>query len=94
MEELPTIFTAVKDNGAIDVTLEEAKEGGDNIMELQADNMRNTEYKTAAKCHQATQTELLTLLKKGDIAIDELKIQNYDSVSKFINVRKKTIIAH
>ena len=62
----PTIQAAVKDSGAIDVTLEE---GEDNAMSVQAGNYQDAECNNT-KCHQGTQTEISAFLIT-DIVIHE-----------------------
>ena len=57
--EKPTILSAVKDSGAIDVTLEDLKQDGDYAMETDGIKHGN------ARCHQGTQTELNSLFVAG-----------------------------
>lgn len=56
----PTILSAVKDSGVIDVTLEEGEQGCDEKMEVQDENSQNSDYSDTRR-HQETQTELCSL---------------------------------
>lgn len=58
--EMPTVFAAVKDSGAIDVTLEEDSQGDIKAVDKQVESLSNGEY-NSPKCHQGTQTELCWL---------------------------------
>ena len=56
---VPTIYTAVKDSGAIDVTLEEGVEGDDSTVEARGSCERTKCRKK--RSHQGTQTEPFSL---------------------------------
>jgi len=58
--EMTTIVGAVKDIGAIDVTLEEDKQDDDKPAELQKDNYNGDQQDNRRKNNQGTQTELST----------------------------------
>ncbi|KAL9988970.1 hypothetical protein ACROYT_G003469 [Oculina patagonica] len=53
------MLSALKDSGAIDVTLEECKQSDDSTMEIE-DDCRQAEHNNI-RCHQGTQTELFLL---------------------------------
>ena len=55
--EKPSLISAVKDSGVIDVTLEEGEQEDSNKVELQGENHQNTVYKHPRR-HQGTQTEM------------------------------------
>ena len=55
--EMPTVFAAVKDSGAIDVTLEDDAQGDTKVMDVQDGNVSNEQYSNP-RCHQGTQTEI------------------------------------
>ena len=55
--EKPSILSAVKDSGAIDVTLEDGEQGDDNKVKTQGENHHDAVYRHP-KRHQGTQTEL------------------------------------
>ncbi len=63
--EKPTILSAVKDSGAIDVTLEEGDQGDDYTTVVRDESFRVAEYSDTRR-HQWTQTELC-LLSTPDI---------------------------
>ena len=56
--EKPSILAAVKDSGAIDVTLEEGGQGDENKEKIQYENDRDA---TDTRRHQGTQTELFSV---------------------------------
>ena len=58
--ELTTISSAVRDTGAIDVTLEEGEQEDDDAVDLQNNNCKGHKH-SSIKCHQGTQTEVLSL---------------------------------
>ena len=58
--EMTTIVGAMKDSGAIDVTLEEDKQDDDKPAELQKDNYNGDQQDNRRKNNQGTQTELST----------------------------------
>ena len=55
--EKPSLISAVKDSGAIDVTLEESEQVDGNKVEIQDENHPNALYRHARR-HQGTQTEM------------------------------------
>ena len=55
--EKPSLISAVKDSGVIDVTLEEGEQEDSNKVELQGENHQNTVYMHPRR-HQGTQTEM------------------------------------
>ena len=59
--EMVTVRGALKDSGAIDVTLEENEQGDDDTLEMQGDNRQSAKYSKYSnkKRHQGTQTESL-----------------------------------
>ena len=71
---VPTILDAVKDSGAIDVTLEEVKEGDDSTEEAQ-DSCKGTKYRKK-KSHRWTQTEPFSL-SNTDIEVHGLFEKKY-----------------
>lgn len=58
----PTIFSAVKDSGVIDVTLGKDTQG-DDVKKLKKDAIRQDIEDSDRKCHQVTQTKLLSISK-------------------------------
>ena len=58
--EVPTIFSAVKDSGAVDVTLEKRYDG---TIVKRAENCKDSEH-NKAKCHKETQT-VMPLITAG-----------------------------
>ncbi len=62
--EKPTVLSAVKDSGAIDVTLEEGDGGDDDTTAVQDESCRIAEYSDTRR-HQTTQTELCLLSTPG-----------------------------
>ncbi|XP_078378081.1 uncharacterized protein LOC144661254 [Oculina patagonica] len=74
--EKPTLLSAVKDSGAIDVTFE-GEQADDNIIERNAENCQHVMY-SGTKCHQGTQTELF-LLSATDLVVQKsIKEQHKD----------------
>ena len=59
--EMPTIFAALEDSGAIDVTIEEDEDGNESTVEINDKKCHGSEY-TRTKRHQETQTELFSIL--------------------------------
>ena len=55
--EKPSLISAVKDSGAIDVTLEEGEQGDGDKVEIQDENHQNALYRHPRR-HQGTQTEM------------------------------------
>ena len=53
----PTIATALKESGILDVTLEEGERPDDNRIEMQHENCQDVHY-GSRKGHQETQTNL------------------------------------
>ena len=66
--EMVTLQAAVKDSGAIDVTLEEGEEGDDDTVEVQ-DNSRQGAMYSNQKCDQGSQTEFFSIFTKADVAL-------------------------
>ena len=66
--ETTTLRGAVKDSGALDVTLEEGEQG--DALDLQDDNHQVTKISNK-KCHQGTQTEFSSLLTVADFPVHE-----------------------
>ena len=60
--EIKTLQAAVKDSGAIDVTLEECEEGDDAAV-----GSRQVAKNRNKTCDQGTQTAFLSLLKAADV---------------------------
>lgn len=58
--EIPTILTALKDSGAVDVTLEEDEQDSDAKIEKKNKNREDADYSDKRR-HQHTQTELFAL---------------------------------
>ena len=58
--ETPTIQAAVKDSGAINVTLEDVEQTNGNVMENKDGKRQDTEYRNT-KCHRGSQTEISAL---------------------------------
>lgn len=58
---MPTIFTALEDSGAIDVTIEEDEDDNKTSMEIQDKSCHKSKY-TGIKRHQEAQTELFSIL--------------------------------
>ena len=69
--EKVTVRGALKDSGAIDVTLEEGELGHDGTLEVQGDNRPSAKYSNK-KRHQGTQTESLSLFVVTDATVHEL----------------------
>ena len=59
--ERPTIQAAVKDSGAVDVTLEGCDQGKNNTMVVQGGDYQSVGA-SVTKCHQGAQTEISALL--------------------------------
>ena len=55
--EKPSLISAVKDSGAIDITLEEGEQGDGNEVEIQGENYQDALH-VHPRRHQATQTEM------------------------------------
>ena len=71
--DMPTILGAVKDSGAIDVTLEEGKQDDDHSQEVkQSNSYRGTKYSNA-QYHRGTQTELSTVASV-DILVEQHRV--------------------
>ena len=66
--EMPTIFSAVKESGAVNVTLEKRYDG--TVVKC-ATICKDTENNTA-KCHKETQT-VMPLITAGDMIHKEVK---------------------
>ena len=66
--QMATTKDAIKDSGAIDVTLEEDEEGEDDTVEAQ-DNNRQSARNTNRKCDQGTQTELFPIFTVADAVL-------------------------
>jgi len=62
--DIPSILGAVKDCGAVDITLKEGEEEGDNTLEIQKG--KGQDAKSNNRRHQGTQTELSTLFPITD----------------------------
>lgn len=57
--EKPSLISAVKDSGAIDITLEEGEQGNGNKVEMQDENQQNTLHAHRhPRRHQGSQTEI------------------------------------
>ena len=63
--EKPSILSAVKNSGVIDVTLEEG-EDDDEMVKIQDETHQDTVY-SKTKRHQGTQTELCSIPVTGDL---------------------------
>lgn len=68
--EMPTILSAVKDSGAVDVTLGEDQQGVDEPVVLRNANCKDSK-KNKSKCHKAIQTESVSLFTMTDATIKE-----------------------
>ena len=69
--EMISLGAAIKDSGAIDVTLEENEDGDDDsgeTVEMKDVNRQGVKYRSKT-CDQGTQTELLLLFTITDIAV-------------------------
>ena len=66
--ETTTLRGAVKDSGALEVTLEEREQG--DALNLQDDNRQVTKISNK-KCHQGTQTEFSSLVTVADFPVQE-----------------------
>ena len=62
--EKPTILSVVKDSGAIDVTFGECKQDAGYAIATDAETCQGIKYGDT-RCHQGTQTELLSLSIAG-----------------------------
>ena len=58
--EKPSLLSAMKDSGAIDVTLEEGEQGDGNKVEMQDENQQNTLHRHPRR-HQGIQTKISTV---------------------------------
>ena len=63
--ELTTVGSAVKDSGIIDVALEDDEQGDDDTVEVQDDGCQGSK-RNNSKCHQGSQTELLSLFTANE----------------------------
>ena len=61
-----TIFAAVKDSGAIDVSLEEGQQDDDSEMKGQNEKCSEAEYGKTT-CHKGSQTDLFVLRKTQNL---------------------------
>ena len=71
--EMVALQDAIKDSGAIDVTLGEDKEsddGGGDRVEMKDDSRQGVKY-SGKKCEQETQTELLSLFTVTTVNVHE-----------------------
>ena len=68
---VPTILAGVKQTGAIDITLEEKGQGDDSMEEAHGPSC-HMEYRNM-RCHQGTQTELLSLSTARTVAYKQTK---------------------
>ena len=69
--EMISLGAAIKDTGAINVTLEENEDGDDDsgeTVEMKDANRQGVKYRSKT-CDQGTQTELLLLFTITDIAV-------------------------
>ena len=57
--EKPTIFSVVKDSGAIDVAFEESKQHDDYKIKAEAESCHGTKHGDT-RCHQGKQTDLFS----------------------------------
>lgn len=58
--EKTNIFSAVKDSGAVDITVKVDQKSNDNAVGAQVDGCEDAEY-VNKECHKGTQTESRTL---------------------------------
>ena len=65
-----TLEAAVKDSGAIDVTLEEGEGDDDGAVEMKDNNHQSVKYSND-KCDQGTQTEYLSTFTVDDVALNQ-----------------------
>lgn len=65
----PSILSALKDSGAIDVTLEEGREGEDSTIEIEDEKCPHAE-RSNVRYHQGTQTVLFSS-SVTDIAVQK-----------------------
>ena len=75
--ELTTFSSAVCDSGVIDVTLEEGEQTDDKPEDV-PDRRCHTDMYKKLKCHQETQTELLSLLVVTDEIVVHMPAQHSD----------------
>ena len=68
--ELPTILGAVKDTGAIDVTLEEDEQHDDNAVEIQNENCKFVDCSDTRR-HKETQTELFAISLSKNVVTEK-----------------------
>lgn len=68
-EEMPNILSAVKDSGAIDVTLGEGDEMGAYKTAVIRNRNCQSSTRSEPQCQKATQTELVFLFIKADAMI-------------------------
>ena len=66
--EMVTLQAAVKDTGAIDITLEEGEEGDEDKIEVQDGNRQDAKYNNQ-NCDQGTQTEFFSILRVADVML-------------------------
>ncbi len=78
--ERPTILSALKDSGAIDVTLEDGKHDDDYTAAVHDDDCEDAENKNG-KCHQWTQTEPITLSLANIVVHEEVGELQQESMS-------------
>lgn len=67
--EMTTIADAVRDSGAIDVTLEEDEEGDNNQTKVQENNGVGDQH--SKKCHQGTQTDVSMMFSNAHVVVYE-----------------------
>ncbi|KAL9966999.1 hypothetical protein ACROYT_G025151 [Oculina patagonica] len=85
--EIPTILTAVKDSGAVDVTLEEDEQDDDAKMEKKNKNREDVDYSDKRR-HQHTQTELFALSVAEPVVNEPLEERRTSKGSSVIMDRK------
>ncbi|XP_078377515.1 uncharacterized protein LOC144660686 [Oculina patagonica] len=83
--ERPTILSALKDSGAIDVTLEDGKHDDDYTAAVHDDDCEDAENKNG-KCHQWTQTEPITLSLANIVVHEEVGELQQES----LNIQQQT----
>ena len=68
--EMVTLQAAIKDSGAIDVSLEENEEPGNNCDgAVEVNDKRQRLKKRSKKCDQATQTKFLSFFTSADVTV-------------------------
>lgn len=68
--EMPTILSAVKDSGVVDVTLGEDQQGIDKSIVIRKANCQDSKT-NKSKCHKAIQTESVSLFIMADATTQE-----------------------